>query len=102
MVRTRSLRGKARAEDDVVQIPGGKAPRVGRHHQDEANEDAAAGAPTGGGAAVVARGGDEENTEHASCSSSSESQAPHEAEDNWPATHAGESSEDDGFTEDDG
>jgi len=40
------------------------------------------------------------DTEQAGCSYSSEIQAPHEAEDQRPATHAGESSEDDGFTED--
>jgi len=34
------------------------------------------------------------------CSSSSTSQAPHEAGDEGPATHAGENTEDDGFTED--
>jgi len=78
---------------------GAKRARVGRRHQDEADEEAAAGAPIGGGAAGVSSGGDEDDTEQAGCSSSSESQAPHEAEDQGPDTHAGESSEDDGFTE---
>jgi len=73
---------------------------VGRHHQDEADEGAAAGAPIGGGAAGVSSGGDEEDTEQAGCSSSSDIQAQHEAEDQGPATQAGESFEDNGFTED--
>ena len=79
---------------------GAKRALVGRHHQDEADEDSGAGATIGGAAAGVASGGDKDDTKQMGCSSSSTSQAPHEAGDEGPATHAGESSEDDGFTED--